>query len=266
MKRILNVFLENRKIKNELLQEEINFNNTKRELKKTVNNIQYYLRWENYVPEVEEISRPISDYLKPDYQLASKWEDKCSNLNESYYTLLKLQSNLAFIYKYISIKSIEGNSLLNALYNELILLEKINKMYTKGIRFDEQVMKEAIEVILERTTFIIAQYKKEQLEPLLEELEITKKLRAQWMDNNIPYVDSDGVLLKSGDQVTWQAQNLTDGTMIKPRTVYNVKFKREQLYFVAPNGQEFNWSALNYSTGPYFCSVCKIKGENEYGS
>lgn len=100
----------------------------------------------------------------------------------------------------------------------------------------------------------------------LENRRIKNELRAQWMDNNIPYVDSDGVLLKSGDQVTWQAQNLTDGTMIKPRAVYNVKFKREQLFFVAPNGQEFNWSALNYSTGPYFCSVCKIKGEDEYGS
>ncbi|WP_366083447.1 multicopper oxidase domain-containing protein [Streptomyces sp. NPDC051130] len=75
------------------------------------------------------------------------------------------------------IESIEGRSLLNAMYHELILLEKINSMYTKGIRYNEMVMKESIEVVLERTAFIIEQYKKEQLGPLLEELEITKQPR-----------------------------------------------------------------------------------------
>lgn len=79
-----------------MLQEETNFNNTKRELRKTIDNIHYYFRREEYVPEVEEISRRINNYLTPDFQLSSKWKEKCSNLNVSYYTLLKLQNNLAF--------------------------------------------------------------------------------------------------------------------------------------------------------------------------
>ncbi|MFG3435054.1 hypothetical protein [Lysinibacillus fusiformis] len=148
---------------------------------------------------------------------------------------------------------------MNAMYHELILLEKINSMYTKGIRYNEMVMKESIEVVLERTAFIIEQYKKEQLGPLLEELEITKQPRSQLMDENVQYVDSDGVLLKEGDRVTWQAKNLTDGTIIKSRTVYRVNFKRSKLLLVALNGQEFNWSSLNYRTGPYVCSVCIYK-------
>ncbi|MBD8523854.1 hypothetical protein [Lysinibacillus fusiformis] len=240
MRRIINILLKNHKNKKDMLQEETNFNNTKREIRKTIANIHYYFRWEENVAEVEEISRPIDSYLSPDYQLASKWEEKCSNLNVSYYTLLKLQNNLAFLYKYMNIESIEGRSLLNAMYHELILLEKINSMYTKGIRYDELVMKESIEVVLERTAFIIEQYKMEQLEPLLEELEITKQLRTQLMDENVQYVDSDGVLLKEGDRVTWQAKNLTDGTIIKSRTVYRVLFKRSKLLLVALNGQEFN--------------------------
>ncbi|MFJ7890426.1 hypothetical protein ACIQYL_20400 [Lysinibacillus xylanilyticus] len=53
MKRILNILLENRRKKNDMLQEETNFNNTRRELRKTIDNIHYYFRWEENISEVE---------------------------------------------------------------------------------------------------------------------------------------------------------------------------------------------------------------------